>query len=215
MGIRDLSELIDEDEHAVGSRDDWMVAVHAIVVDNNDPELQHRIQVTIPDIDESAICTKWCRPLVWFTGPQGFGSYHLPGIGTEVVIFGAKGDEHHIYYAPVYNEDFLVPPAFAGDLTTWGFAVPINYKEIITALHTRLVGGAENITVAAARSVQVGGAQSHQVGGDWNVTVGGAIQITAGGELTLTGSVVNLNAAQVNVNAADGLFVNGVKVIAP
>ncbi|HEY6329033.1 MAG TPA: hypothetical protein VI756_06830, partial [Blastocatellia bacterium] len=169
----------------------------------------------IPDIDESAICTKWARALVWWTGPPGFGSYHLPALGSEVVIFGAKGDDHHLYYAPVYNEDYLVPPDFAGDLTTWGYKAPINYKEIITALHTRLVGGAENITVGAARALTVGGNQSTQVGGNLSMTVGGTIEITAGGALTLTGSVINLNAAQVNVNAAGGLFVNGVKVIVP
>src|ERR1700683_3082339 len=102
MGVgdaRDLFEMVGDKEHTGVTREDWMICVNAIVANNNDPELQHRIQVTIPDIDETLICTKWCRPLVWFTGPPGFGSYHLPAEGSEVVLFGMKGEDHHLYYA--------------------------------------------------------------------------------------------------------------------
>ncbi|MGH9941502.1 MAG: phage baseplate assembly protein V [Pyrinomonadaceae bacterium] len=97
------------------SRDDWMVAVEAIVADTNDPESQHRIKVIIPVIDENRVHNEWVTALVPWVGPAGYGPAHLPTIGTEVVLFGRLGQKHSLFYLSRFNEDFLVPVEFADD----------------------------------------------------------------------------------------------------
>jgi len=127
MGRR-LSQLMKQRGFAVED-DRWMIAVEAIVVENEDPENQHRIKVTIPSIDEERVRDEWVRPLVVFVGPPGFGSFFVPEKGSEVILFGRLGQKHTLYYASVLNEDFPVPSDFDTPAKV-GFRVPGDFKII-------------------------------------------------------------------------------------
>ncbi len=100
------------EERARDGNDRWMIAEPAIVADNDDPERQHRIRVVIPSIDEDYMHDEWVRRLVLFTGAPGYGDFHVPELGSEVALFGAKGQKYSLFYASVFNEDFVIPPDF-------------------------------------------------------------------------------------------------------
>lgn len=110
-------------------QDRWLIAVPGIVADNDDPERQHRIKVIIPSIDEDKVFDEWARQIGCFVGPPGYGSFCLPPIGGEVVLFGAFGQKHNLYYASVYNEDFVAPTDFP-DETVAGLRLPGDVKII-------------------------------------------------------------------------------------
>ncbi|MBX6772800.1 MAG: hypothetical protein IRY83_13800 [Chloroflexi bacterium] len=98
------------DRRARGATDSsWLIAVEGIVVDNRDPERQHRIKVLIPSIDENYVHDEWVTALVPWTGPDGYGPVHVPEVGSEVVLFGRLGQKHTLYYLARYNEEHRVP----------------------------------------------------------------------------------------------------------
>jgi len=92
--------------------DDRLIAVEAIVAVNEDPEKRHRIKVIITMMDENVIRDEWVRQMGCYVGGPGFGSFYLPAIGSEVVLFGRLGQKHNLFYMSVFNEDFIVPPDF-------------------------------------------------------------------------------------------------------
>lgn len=92
--------------------DDRLICVEAIVAVNEDPEKRHRIKVVIPMMDENIIRDEWARQIGCYVGGPGFGSFFVPPIGSEVVLFGRLGQKHNLFYMSVYNEDFIVPPDF-------------------------------------------------------------------------------------------------------
>ena len=129
MPEHDLFELMGNKEHTGQIREEWVVALEAIVAINNDPEHQHRIKVVIPTIDENEICDKWVKRIVWWSGASGYGDFHPPEIGSEVILFGRLGQKHNLYYASVFNEDFLVPPDFRRP-SVRGFRTDGDYHQI-------------------------------------------------------------------------------------
>jgi phage baseplate assembly protein gpV len=90
----------------------WFTCVPAIVADNADPEHQHRIRVTIPAIDEDQIHDEWIRQLGNHAGSGGYGSFYIPKIGQEVMLFSEFGQGENLFYMSVYNEDNDVPGDF-------------------------------------------------------------------------------------------------------
>ncbi len=117
-------------------QDDWVTGVEAIVAVNEDPENQHRIKVTIPLMDEERVYDKWVRQIgVHVLGP-GYGSFFVPPIGSEVVLFGRLGQKHNLYYMCVYNEDYIVGPDFRSTAVC-GIRTPGDLK-LISDLDTQL-----------------------------------------------------------------------------
>jgi hypothetical protein len=92
--------------------DRWVSGLEAIVAVNEDPEFQNRIQVIIPALDEHEVYPKWVRSMNALVLGPGFGSFFVPPIGSEVTLFSRLGQKHNLFYAMVYNEDFIVPPDF-------------------------------------------------------------------------------------------------------
>jgi hypothetical protein len=103
--------------------------IEGIVAINEDPEFQQRIMCTIPALDEDVVFQKWVRPLAVFVLGPGYGSFFVPPIGSEVLLFSRLGDKHNLFYTPVYNEDFLVPPDFR-DTSVCGIRAPADMKFI-------------------------------------------------------------------------------------
>lgn len=137
---RNLAQLLKRQVIA-DHRDDWMHFIEAIVVDNEDPENQHRCRLLIPSIDENAIYDKWAKQVVPFVGPAGYGWFSVPEIGTEVVVSGRLGQKHTLYFMSVYNEDFIVPADFP-DSATVGMRAPGDLKFIAEGdLQLRMGGG--------------------------------------------------------------------------
>jgi hypothetical protein len=83
-----------------------------IVAKNEDPENRGRVQCVIPIIDEEDVTEIWARRVCFFVGAPGYGDFHLPEIGTEVVLWGRMGDTNNLFYAPLYNENYPVPSDF-------------------------------------------------------------------------------------------------------
>lgn len=98
---------------AQDDRDDWMVAVEAVVAVNQDPEGMHRIKVIIPAIDEAVIHDEWVTALVPWVRAPGFGMVGVPALDSEVLLLGRLGEPHTLFYVPRFNEDFQVPAEFA------------------------------------------------------------------------------------------------------
>lgn len=117
MGRNLLRELNQQENRrsSGGSDDRWLVCVEGIVAINEDPENLHRIKVVIPALDETVIYDKWVRQIGAYIGGKGFGSFFVPALGSEVVLFGRLGQKHNLYYMSVYNEDFPVPADFSTD----------------------------------------------------------------------------------------------------
>ncbi len=126
--MSNLLRLMREDRR---NREDLMVcALEAIVAVNDDPEHQHRVKVIIPTIDEEHVHDVWVRRLCLFTGAQGYGDFHPPERGNEVVLFGRLGQKHNLFYLSVFNEDFVVPADFRSP-TVRGIRTDGDYKQIV------------------------------------------------------------------------------------
>lgn len=109
---------------------DWVVALTGIVAVNEDPEHQQRIKVIIPVIDENYVQDKWVRRMVLFCGAPGYGDFHPPEIGSEVLLFGRLGQKHNLFYTSVFNEDYEVPADFRS-VAVRGFRTDGDYKSIV------------------------------------------------------------------------------------
>ncbi len=162
MAEHDLFALMGDKEHTGQIVDKWVVALQAIVAINDDPEHQHRIKVIIPDIDEEKVHDKWVRRLVWWTGAPGYGDFHYPEIGSEVVLFGRLAQKHNLYYLSVFNEDFIVPSDFhpasgSGGPAVRGFRTDGDYKSIVELDYQIRAGRLTIETDATARLIAPGG----------------------------------------------------------
>lgn len=152
----ELFDLMGGKEHTGQIRDTWVCALEAIVAINEDPEHQHRIKVIIPSIDENEICGKWINRMVWFTGAEGYGDFHIPGINSEVLLFGRLSQKHNLYYISRFNEDFIVPPDFRRS-TVRGFRTDGDYKQIVDLDMQIRAGRLEIETDASATIIAPGG----------------------------------------------------------
>jgi hypothetical protein len=149
VSANDLSALLqrgDEDD-----RDHWFSGVEGIVAENKDPEHRCRVQCKIPLVDEENVYPIWARRINLFTGGPGYGDFHPPEKGTEVVLWGRLNDMHNLFYAPLYNEDYPVPTDFR-NLSTRGIRNDGNYS-IITDGHLYIRAG--TITIESDSSVRI------------------------------------------------------------
>lgn len=95
--------------------DRWFIAVNGIVADVEDPEGLHRVRCVIPDISEDIIHDDWIEPMMPWVGPNQYGPHHLPALGSEVLLFGAKGQKFSLFYVSRYNTNFRPPAAEFAD----------------------------------------------------------------------------------------------------
>jgi hypothetical protein len=156
MPEHDLYELMGNKEYTGQIVDKWVMALEAIVAINDDPEHQHRVKVIIPAIDEEQVHDKWVKRLVWWAGAPGYGDFHYPEVGSEVVLFGRLGQKHNLYYMSVFNEDFVVPSDFRSP-TVRGFRCDGDYKSIVELDHQIRAGRLTIETDATARLIAPGG----------------------------------------------------------
>lgn len=105
----------------------WLMGVPALVADNEDPDRQHRIKVTIPSIDPDIVYDEWARQMVLSCLGDGFGAAWVPPKGSEVVLFGQLGEKHHLFYASLYNEEMRVPEGYPDERSV-GAKVPENLR---------------------------------------------------------------------------------------
>lgn len=157
MAEQDLFELMGDKTWTGQIPEQWMQCVSAIVAVNEDPEHQHRIKVIIPIIDEEKIHDKWIKRGVWWTGAPGYGDFHYPEIGSEVILYGRTGMKHNLYYTSVFNEDFLVPMDFWGPMDKRGFRTDGDTKQITELDHFIRAGRLLIETDASVRIVAPGG----------------------------------------------------------
>jgi hypothetical protein len=152
-----MRKLLQQMERATrGQNDDWLTGVEGIVAINEDPENQHRVKVVIPALDEEQVYDKWVRQIgVHVLGP-GYGSFFVPPVGGEVILFGRLGQKHNLYYLSVYNEDFVVPADFR-DTATAGIRAPADLKFIADGDLQLRAGGLQIETDGAANIIAPGG----------------------------------------------------------
>lgn len=131
----------------------WLSGVEGRVAVIEDATRSHRVQCVIPIIDEEAVYPIWARRMCYFVGPPGYGEFHPPAIGSEVVLFGRLGDTNNLFYAPLYNEDSPIPSDFQ-DPAVRGIRVDGDYV-IISAGNLVLRGG--KIIIEADASVIITG----------------------------------------------------------
>lgn len=149
---RDLFDLMGGKENTGITREEWMIAIEGIVVVNDDPDRQGRIKALVPIIDENKVWDKWIKKLVLFTGPRGYGDFHVPDKGTEVIIFGRAGGKHNLYYIPVYNEDYLTPSEFDSPKDR-GIKTERDYR--LMADRNLIIEAGENIRLTAANEIRL------------------------------------------------------------
>jgi len=137
--------------------DDWLTAVPAIVVENEDPEHEHRIKVVIPAMDEEKAYPEWVRSLSALAFGNGFGSFFPPPLKAEVVLFGQLGQKHHLFYmGGLYNEDFKTPADFE-NAAMRGFRVPGDFKLIVEGDLQLRAGGIQIEATGAINIIAPGG----------------------------------------------------------
>jgi hypothetical protein len=136
----DLFELMGDKEKTGIIRTDWFIAIPGIVAINEDPEHRHRIKVIIPVINEDEIHDKWIDRLVWWGGAPGYGDYHYPEKGSEVVLIGVRSEKYNTYYISRFNEDYPVPKDFWRPPDTRGFRTDGDYKSIVELDHQMRAG---------------------------------------------------------------------------
>jgi hypothetical protein len=157
MPETDLFELMGNKEWTGQNPDKWMFALNAIVAVNEDPEHQHRIKVIIPVIDESVIHDKWIPRAVWWAGAPGYGDFHYPEKGSEVLLFGRLGQKHNLYYISRFNESYVVPKDFWLPPHTRGFRTDGDYKSIVELDHQIRAGRFLIEADASVRIIAPGG----------------------------------------------------------
>jgi hypothetical protein len=96
------------------------------------------------------------KRIVWWSGAPGYGDFHPPEIDSEVILFGRLGQKHNLYYASVFNEDFIVPSDFR-EPTVRGFRTDGDYKSIVELDHQIRAGRLLIETDATARIIAPGG----------------------------------------------------------
>jgi len=148
---RNLFQMLGDDGADSDGDDRWMIAVEAIVAENEDPEHQHRIKVIIPLLDENNVRDEWVRQMGCYVGGPGYGSFLLPAIGSEVVLFGRLGQKYNLFYMSVYNEDYVVPADFR-DTSVCGIRAPGQLKLIADQL-MQLRGS--RLRIEADASIQI------------------------------------------------------------
>jgi Type VI secretion system/phage-baseplate injector OB domain len=158
----DLYELMGDKRYTGVQRDDWMIGVNAIVAKNDDPEHRHRVKVVIPSIDENEIHDKWCDRLVWWAGSPGYGDFHIPEIGSEVVLFGRLSEKYVLFFISRFNEDYPVPKDFWRPPDTRGFRTDGDYKSIVELDHQLragrfLIESDSSVRIIAPAGLWVGG----------------------------------------------------------
>ena len=187
---RNLHELFSNDEDSLAAnRSDFFNGLEGIVVDNNDPENQHRIKCKFEWHDANRVHDVWIPRMVVWTGPDGYGDYHPPAIGSEVLVWGRLGEKTHLFYTSRYNENFRVPEEFQGQTDVMGFKCAGGYKELVGQDHL----------------IKVGGNQTIQVTGNQIIEVTGSIAIS--GE-----SLVINCTGRIDLNAPGGVFANGTRL---
>lgn len=154
--MKNLLQQMKGTKQANGDDDRWLVAVPALVADNNDPERRHRVKVRIPSIDEEQVFDEWCDQMGVYVGGNGFGSFFLPPIGSEVRVFGMLGQKYNLAYLCVYNEDYIVPPDFQSEAVC-GFRTPGDYKQITELDYQLRAGRARIETDASVEIIAPGG----------------------------------------------------------
>jgi hypothetical protein len=152
---RNLHKLISR-QASEASDERGLEGLEATVAINEDPEFQHRIKVIIPALDEHLVYDKWVRSLAVFVMGPGYGSFFVPPLKSEVILFSRLGSKHNLFYVPVYNEDFIVSPDFRNPAVA-GIRAPGDLRFICDGdmqihaggLHMHAELGAINITSLA------------------------------------------------------------------
>ena len=106
------ADLINPDENERDFGAGSFFCCEGIVARIDDPENRGRVQCIIPIFDEQEIYEVWARRVQLFVGPPGYGDFHLPDVGVEVVLQGRMGDTHNLFYQPLANEERPVPSDF-------------------------------------------------------------------------------------------------------
>lgn len=130
MGVNDTSDLLNSKGDDEEDREFWFSGVSGIVVRNDDPEFQCRVQCIIPLIDEKEVYPVWARRMILFAGGPGYGDFHFIAKGAPVALFGRHNDHSNLFYTPVYNETHVVPSDFR-NLSTRGQRHDGNYSLIV------------------------------------------------------------------------------------
>ena len=151
---RSLYNLIGSRRHNDSARDNWMIAIEGVVVENNDPERMHRIKCTIPVIDESMVFDDWIPAMTPWCGAPGYGPVNPPALNSEVLLFGRLGEPDILFYLSRYNEDHLSPEEFTDG--SRGLKTDTAYKLLadlfieIISKQTILIKATEQADVRAA-----------------------------------------------------------------
>lgn len=196
---------------AVAADGSWLMGVAGIVADNQDPEKQHRVKVIIPSIDEDVVYDEWARQMVFCLG-AGFGTAFIPPKGSEVVLFGQLGQKYNLFYASVYNEDFMLPDGYP-DENTAGAHAPGNLKFIAELLAT-LKG--QNVEVIAAQLAKTTGQnieslaqQLHKITGQNVESIAAALNKVAGQTVKLEGVTIDVGGTTVQISGSGSVSITG------
>lgn len=91
---------------------DWFNCVEGIVAEVHPATLE--VKAVIPALDENLVHDVWIPPLVSWVGPPGYGPFHTPALGSEVILFSRLNEGSTLFYLSRFNEEFT-PPAEAAD----------------------------------------------------------------------------------------------------
>jgi uncharacterized protein involved in type VI secretion and phage assembly len=181
----------------------WWGVYPALVSDNKDPQGQGRVLVRFPWAEnaDGEPLTLYARLAAPLAGP-GYGMFFLPQPGAEVLVAFENGQpEHPVILGGLWN-GVDAPPVIESSAqrvlrTSSGVQITFDDHASSPALTLQTPGGLSIQLEDGTHTVQIKDASGNQINLEQ-----GQVTITTSGKLTLNASVVEVAAAQVNLDSS-------------
>lgn len=178
----------------------------ALVTDVDDPEKEGRVKVTFPWFD-AQMTSDWCRVATLYAG-NGYGSFFVPEVGDEVIVAFIHGDMRlPIVLGGVHNGKDKPSTHRDSDRdqklirTKGGHEILLDDTSTAKAVKITTNGGHAAVLDDQGHSVSLTSSGGHKVVLDdqgKSVSVesagGQSVKIDASGAVTVTGTMITLDA---------------------
>lgn len=182
----------------------WFGVYPAVVTDNQDPDGQGRVRVTLPwSPDSTDRYDAWARLATMMAG-NARGTWFIPDVDDEVLVsFGGGNPDQPYVVGALWNGVDAAPESIDGDN---------NIKAIVSRQDIRIVlddtAGDETLTLSTpgGRTITLadGGTSikiEDPLGNSMEMSPSG-INITTSAKLTINASTIDISAAMATVNSA-------------
>jgi uncharacterized protein involved in type VI secretion and phage assembly len=173
-----------------------------------DPDDMARVKVELYNFDTPRDVAIWARVAVPFAGGNR-GAFLIPSVGDEVVVVFVNGDARApVVIGSLWNGTDMPPESIGNRVDRWtltgkaGTRIAIIERSDATA--TIECSTPEGVTLTLTDDA--GGRVEIECAGNTVTIDSSGVTINAPSKITLTTGTAEINASQVNVNAASSIF---------